>query len=457
MGLGLGEGGVVAAFAADQGAAGAAAARRHQVAVAFAVEVGRPGQAADQPVGAVAAVELVGAGAGLEQVVLGAAFDDVVAFAAGDAHVLRAGERAFDPQAVVAGAEVGGQPAGGALRFADDLLGVAADVVAARSDRDPLGRADAEGVRGFVEGDRGEDVVAAAADDLQPSPAPLGAVELHVGGGLRRSFLAAGGGVALGALAGVAALAADQFVGAAAADERVVAGAAVDPVVAFVADQRVAEGRAFDVLDPEEPVVAVAARLALGEVDPDAGALAAGDVGREGGDVVLRPGRRPCGRSRSRRARGRSCRGRRSECRCRGRRRPRRTRRRRPRPCRRRGRRRAGRCRFRRTVRRCRGRRGSGRRRRRRRSGRCRGCRRSGRFQARPRSRRVPASPAARRRRSSRRSSPAAHGSAALLRLRAFPPPRARARRTSPPARRPRVPCPSTASTNRIDPLRTCR
>jgi len=53
--------------------------------------------------------------------------------------------------------------------------------------------------------------------------------------------------VALGALARVAALAADQLVGAA---------AAVDPVVAFVAGQRVGEGRAFDVLDPEEPIAA---------------------------------------------------------------------------------------------------------------------------------------------------------------------------------------------------------
>ena len=59
---GLGEGGVVAPAAADQGAAGAAAARRQQVAVRAAVEVGRAGDAADQAVGAGAAVELVGAG-----------------------------------------------------------------------------------------------------------------------------------------------------------------------------------------------------------------------------------------------------------------------------------------------------------------------------------------------------------------------------------------------------------
>src|SRR4029077_4746488 len=59
MGLGLGKGGVVAAGAADQGAAGAAAAGRQQVAVAFAVEEGRAGQAADEPVGAIAPVYMV--------------------------------------------------------------------------------------------------------------------------------------------------------------------------------------------------------------------------------------------------------------------------------------------------------------------------------------------------------------------------------------------------------------
>ncbi len=59
VGLGLGEGGVVLAGAADQGATGATAARRQQVAAASAVEVGRPGQATDQAVVAGAAVDAV--------------------------------------------------------------------------------------------------------------------------------------------------------------------------------------------------------------------------------------------------------------------------------------------------------------------------------------------------------------------------------------------------------------
>src|SRR6201992_3004076 len=82
--LGLGEGGVVFARPAVERPARAAAACRQQVAAAFAVEVGRSGEAADQPVGAVAAVDVVGAGAGLEPVFLGPAVDRVVAFAAGD-------------------------------------------------------------------------------------------------------------------------------------------------------------------------------------------------------------------------------------------------------------------------------------------------------------------------------------------------------------------------------------
>src|SRR6202042_3372808 len=85
VGLGLGEGGVVFTGAAVERAARAAAARRQQVAAAFAVEVGRAGEAADQPVGAFAAVDVVGAGAGLDQVFLGAAADRVVAVAAVDA------------------------------------------------------------------------------------------------------------------------------------------------------------------------------------------------------------------------------------------------------------------------------------------------------------------------------------------------------------------------------------
>ena len=104
MGLGLGEGGVVTARPADQGAAGAAAARRQQVATGAAIEVGRPGKTADQAIGAGASVDVVAAAAGLDQVVLGAAMDRVVAEAAGDADALRRSQRPFDAQAVVAGA-----------------------------------------------------------------------------------------------------------------------------------------------------------------------------------------------------------------------------------------------------------------------------------------------------------------------------------------------------------------
>ena len=55
---------------------------------------------------------------------------------------------------------------------------------------------------------------------------------------------------------------------AAAAAQGVVAGAAVDRVGLLVADQDVVEGRAFDALEAEEPVVAVAARHVLGAARP---------------------------------------------------------------------------------------------------------------------------------------------------------------------------------------------
>ncbi len=78
----------------------------------------------------------------------------------------------------------------------------------------------------------------------------------------------------------------------AAADQRVVPRAALDLVRPAVADQRVAEGRAFEVLEFVELVVAVAAGFVLAQRGPDAGALAARHRGREGGDVVLpRPAR----------------------------------------------------------------------------------------------------------------------------------------------------------------------
>ena len=181
MRLGLGEGGVVAAGAADQRAAGAAAAGRQQVAAAFAVEEGRAGQAADQAVGAVAAVELVGAGAGLDQVVLGAAVDRVVAEAAGEADAADRHQRAFDPQAVVAGAEVGHQPARRDRSAGQETcVRRCRRVRAAGADRQPLLRGDAEGLGRFVEGDD-ELVAAAAADHLQAGAAAGRRVELDVG------------------------------------------------------------------------------------------------------------------------------------------------------------------------------------------------------------------------------------------------------------------------------------
>ncbi len=153
MRLGLGEGGVVAARAADQGTAGAAAAGGEQVAVGTAVEEGRAGEAADQAVGAGAAVELVGAGAGLDQVVLGAGVDLVVAEAAGEADAADRQHRAFDPQAVVAGAEVGHQPAARAIRRAGDLLRAVRRARAARPDRQRFLRRHPERVARFIEGD----------------------------------------------------------------------------------------------------------------------------------------------------------------------------------------------------------------------------------------------------------------------------------------------------------------
>src|SRR6201996_6469312 len=137
VGLRLGERGVVFARPAVERPARAAAARRQQVAAAFAVEVGGAGEAADQPVGAVAAVDVIGAGAGLDQVFLGATVDRVVAFAAVDADEVDRFEAAFDRQFVVAGAEVGHQPARRPERRAGDLLGIAlgADAAFARGER----------------------------------------------------------------------------------------------------------------------------------------------------------------------------------------------------------------------------------------------------------------------------------------------------------------------------------
>src|SRR6201992_2144613 len=125
VGLRLGERGVVFARPAVERPTRAAAARRRQVAAAFAVEVGGAGKAADQPVGAVAAVDVVGAGAGLEQGFLRAAVARVVAVTAVDADEVDRFEAAFDGQFVVAGAEIGHQPARRPERRAGHLLGVA--------------------------------------------------------------------------------------------------------------------------------------------------------------------------------------------------------------------------------------------------------------------------------------------------------------------------------------------
>ena len=284
--LGLGEGGVVAAGPADDRAAGAAAARRQQVAVRTSIEIGRAGQAADQAVGAVAAVELVGAEAGLDQVVLGAAPDRVVAESAGEAGAADRLQRAFDQQRVVRrdrgrpsasgrGLPPGRKPgwrrpaAGGSRGRSPSRLGrVTAKVSVASS-------------KATMKSSR-----PAAADDLQPGPATRRGVELDVGRGFRRPFLAAGGGPSLGALAAVAALATVDRVAPAAAGQLVVARPAVDPVGAPVADQGVAEGRPFDALEAEQLVVAVAVGTVRRQRGPDAGALAAGDVGGEGGDVA---------------------------------------------------------------------------------------------------------------------------------------------------------------------------
>ena len=136
-------------------------------------------------------------------------------------------------EAVVAGAEVGHQPAGRAVERADDLLrrvgaparcsqpGPAASALAA------LDRERARVAR-FV-GD-GEVVGAGAADDLHAAAAAGASVELHVGD--------ASGGASgpqevvrpCAPLAAVGALAAVERVAPAAAEQRVVARAAVDLV-----------------------------------------------------------------------------------------------------------------------------------------------------------------------------------------------------------------------------------
>src|SRR6476620_322469 len=145
---------------------------------------------------------MVGARAGLDQVVLGPAVDRVVAEAAGEADAADREQRAFDAEAVVAGAEVRHQPARRPVRRAGDDLGIVRRVRAAFADRQPRFGADAEGLGRFVVGDD-ELVRADATDHLQPGAAARGRVELDVGAALRRRFLAAGGGVTFGPFAAV--------------------------------------------------------------------------------------------------------------------------------------------------------------------------------------------------------------------------------------------------------------
>src|SRR3954447_15226244 len=245
MGLGLGEGGVVAAGAADQRPTGAAASGRQQVAVAFAVEEGRTGQAAGETVGGFASIYVVRPRPRLDKVVLGAGVDRVVAEPAGEADAADRQQRADHPQAVAAGAEVSHQPARRPVGGAGDSGGITRRVLAARADREAGFGGDAEGLADFVEGDE-ELVAAATADHLQPGAAAGGRGERDVGARFRRRFLAAGGGASFRADAAVAALAAVERVGTAAADEVVVTRAAVHNVPLRAADQGVAESRAFE-------------------------------------------------------------------------------------------------------------------------------------------------------------------------------------------------------------------
>ena len=93
----------------------------------------------------------------------------VVAEAAGEAHVLSAGQRAFDPRLSLPGPEIGHHPAGRASVGAGHLLGADRGCSPAPTAM-PFFGADAEGRAGFVEGDD-EVIVAAAADQLQPAAA----------------------------------------------------------------------------------------------------------------------------------------------------------------------------------------------------------------------------------------------------------------------------------------------
>ena len=170
MGVGLGEGGVVAARATDDRAAGATAAGGEQVAVGAAVEPGRPRQAADQAIGAGTAVEVVAAAAGLDQVVLGPAVDRVVAVATGDADAADGGQGPSTRRLSLPGPRSAISQRAGPLLGQETWFATLGGRVQPRADRQALGGADAEGFGRFVVGD-GEFVTAGATDDLQAGAA----------------------------------------------------------------------------------------------------------------------------------------------------------------------------------------------------------------------------------------------------------------------------------------------
>jgi hypothetical protein len=120
LGAGGGEGGVVAARPADELAADAAAARREQIAAALADQPIRFPEAADEPVGAAAAVEP--AVAGLNQVRTRSTADAVVAAPPVDADRTGKLHPAGEADPVVAAAEVDQRSPQAAVEGAGDGL-----------------------------------------------------------------------------------------------------------------------------------------------------------------------------------------------------------------------------------------------------------------------------------------------------------------------------------------------
>ncbi len=224
MRLGLGEGGVVAAGSADQRPAGAAAAGRQQVAAAFAVEEGRARTGRRR-----------GRRPRRRRRCLSAPGPDSTRSSSGPALIVSLpkppakrtlpidSSEPFHPEAVVARAEVGHQPAARAVgRTGDGRRAAAARARSPGRSPAPFLAVTPKVCARFVEGDD-ELVAATAADHLQAGAAARRRVELDVGGAARRRLLAAGAGPPFRALAAVGALAAFEDVGAAAADQVVVA------------------------------------------------------------------------------------------------------------------------------------------------------------------------------------------------------------------------------------------